>query len=83
MGNPMLPEGTVRTPSPPDAPLCYMCKYRRNIPGDAHSLCAGAIAVDQVTANAHGVRSGWFWWPFNFDPIWLESCGNYSPVATA
>lgn len=31
-----------------------------------------------VTGNAHGIRSGWFMWPMNFDPAWLESCDGFS-----
>jgi len=27
-----------------------------------------------VTGNPLGIRRGWFNWPFNFDPVWLESC---------
>ena len=27
-----------------------------------------------VRGNTHGVRSGWFIWPINFDPVWLEEC---------
>ena len=30
-----------------------------------------------IKANAHGVRSGWFMWPANFDPTWLENCDGY------
>jgi hypothetical protein len=31
----------------------------------------------QVTGNSHGVAKGWFNWPFNFDPTWLESCDGF------
>lgn len=27
-----------------------------------------------VYGKEHGIREGWFAWPINFDPIWLESC---------
>ena len=30
-----------------------------------------------VTADSHGVRMGWFNWPLNFDPIWLETCDGF------
>lgn len=33
-----------------------------------------------VTGNAHGIKHGWFNWPFNFDPIWLESCDGFEVV---
>ena len=30
-----------------------------------------------IKANAHGVKSGWFMWPVNFDPVWLENCDGF------
>ena len=27
--------------------------------------------------NTHGVRNGWFCWPMNFDPVWLENCDAF------
>ena len=30
-----------------------------------------------VKGNAHGIKSGWFMWPVNFDPIWLENCDGF------
>jgi hypothetical protein len=51
---------------------CYSCQYRRDVPGDAHSSCAATWA--KVKGDAHGIRSGWFFWPFNYDPTWLVSC---------
>jgi len=31
-----------------------------------------------ITANPTGVRKGWFFWPANFDPVWLENCDGYT-----
>lgn len=31
-----------------------------------------------VRGNTHGVRSGWFTWPINYDPVWLEICNMHS-----
>ncbi len=31
----------------------------------------------KVTGNEHGVKNGWFCWPFNFDPTWLETCDGF------
>lgn len=31
-----------------------------------------------VTGHPHGVRSGWFMWPANFDPTWLQSCDGFT-----
>ena len=31
-----------------------------------------------VKGDAHGIRHGWFNWPFNFDPVWLLSCDGFT-----
>jgi len=31
----------------------------------------------KIIGNAHGIRSGWFMWPANFDPCWLENCDGF------
>jgi len=33
----------------------------------------------KVTANPHGIRKGWFNHPYNFDPVWLETCTGFKP----
>jgi hypothetical protein len=71
-------------------PDCYKCKHRRNIPGDCHSECnhpeamtmmlgslLGKDVPNKVQGKAHGISHGWFNWPFNFDPIWLEKCSLF------
>ncbi len=30
-----------------------------------------------ICANPHGVKSGWFMWPVDFDPIWLTNCDGF------
>ena len=30
-----------------------------------------------VKGNPHGIRKGWFNWPWNFDPTWLETCDGF------
>lgn len=30
-----------------------------------------------IQAEPHGVRSGWFFWPANFDPRWLLNCNGF------
>ena len=82
-------------------PDCYRCKYRRDVPGDAHSSCdhpevgglggyfqalarvlsgryAGAAAALEIKGPPHGIAHGWFFWPANFDPVWLESCNGFT-----
>ena len=36
-----------------------------------------AIKKLGIKGSLHGIRSGWFLWPANFDPIWLESCNGF------
>ncbi len=31
-----------------------------------------------IKAHAHGIRMGWFAWPFNFDPTWLQACNGFT-----
>lgn len=57
-------------------PDCYKCVHRLEVPGSAHSRCNKHEA--KVTGNSHGRRMGWFSWPFNFDPVWLQSCDSFS-----
>lgn len=59
-----------------EKPNCYTCVHRSSVPGSAHSECNNHKA--DVFANYHGIRNGWFNWPFNFDPVWLVSCDGYS-----
>jgi len=40
--------------------------------------CEGGIfAPLNIQANARGIKMGWFSWPMNFDPAWLENCDGY------
>ena len=55
---------------------CYSCKHRRNIAGDAHISCAKPDPY--MEGNEHGIIHGWFFYPFNFDPVWkTKLCDNY------
>ena len=33
-----------------------------------------------ITAEPHGIRMGWFCWPYNFDPTWLRTCNGFEPL---
>lgn len=57
---------------------CYKCKHRSEVPGSAHSSCKNLKA--KVVGNSHGIKNGWFFWPFNFDPVWLEECDGFEEV---
>lgn len=59
-----------------DTTNCYKCVHRRGIPGDTHSACNNLKA--NAKGSEHGIKKGWFLWPFNFDPVWLESCEGFS-----
>ena len=37
----------------------------------------------QVKGNPHGISHGWFNWPWNFDPIWLEECDGFEAIPEA
>ena len=30
-----------------------------------------------ITGDPHGIKMGWFQWPFNFDPCWLLTCDGF------
>ena len=30
-----------------------------------------------IKGSAHGIQMGWFNWPYNFDPMWLEACSGF------
>jgi hypothetical protein len=58
-----------------EKPNCYECKHRGDLVYNVHSCCGNIKA--NVTGNAYGKSQGWFYWPTNFDPIWLESCDGF------
>jgi hypothetical protein len=62
-------------------PDCYKCKYRGDLAGDAHSCCNNNKA--KVKGDSYGIRSGWFFHPFNFDPTWLEECDGFEPIESS
>jgi hypothetical protein len=72
-----------------EKPNCYKCKHRSGLVYSAHSECKHPLAIYEARASiigktilnvrgsAHGVKNGWFLYPFNFDPTWLESCDGF------
>ena len=55
---------------------CRKCASMKEIRGDAHISCTRPDP--NMTGNEHGIRSGWFAYPFNFDPVWgTTECANY------
>lgn len=44
--------------------------------GRVPAITAGIEKLN-IKANPHGVRSGWFNFPYNFDPVWSENCEGF------
>ena len=36
-----------------------------------------SAAALNVKGDPHGIQNGWFSWPWNFDPTWLQSCDGF------
>jgi len=70
---------TYRGNVPGDAHSC--CRY----PGNDTDMFSGLFNNNNsengtklnIRGNLHGIRSGWFMWPVNFDPVWLENCDGF------
>ena len=43
--------------------------------GEGPQRAANAL---HISANYHGIKNGWFIWPVNFDPVWLEHCDGFT-----
>ena len=55
---------------------CYKCYHKRNIPANHHIQCINPD--ENMKGDEHGIKQGWFYYPFCFDPIWkLEKCNNF------
>lgn len=37
------------------------------------------MAKLNIQAESHGIKMGWFFWPVNFDPVWLRNCDGFTP----
>ena len=37
----------------------------------------GALKRLNISYNQHGYANGWFNWPLNFDPVWLDTCDGF------
>lgn len=63
-------------------PDCYQCEHKRSISGDSHVRCVAPRELHgvEVEGDLHGIKKGWFFWPYNFDPVWLKSCNSFSPM---
>lgn len=63
-------------------PICYQCRFREDLIGDAHSQCVNPKTRKELNIRAHecGIRNGWFNFPSNFDPVWLKNCDGYEEI---
>ena len=53
---------------------CNGCTFARSIPGDCHTRCAFKWFGSELTppkGDPHGIKNGWWRFPFNFDPTWM------------
>lgn len=44
--------------------------------GRVPPIQTGGLAV---RGNPDGIKKGWFNYPHNFDPVWLEECDGFEP----
>ena len=42
-----------------------------------HSITSEGSKKLGIVGNPHGIKMGWFIWPLNYDPIWLEKCNGF------
>ena len=55
---------------------CYLCKHKRDVPGNCHIRCAKPDP--NMTGYAHGIENGWFIYPYLFDPVWkTKECSMF------
>jgi len=48
--------------------------------GRSEPVCVNPKELN-IKANEHGIKSGWFNFPFNFDPVWLENCDGHEKIS--
>lgn len=61
---------------------CHECKFRRNVPGNAHIECVKPDV--NMSGDKHGIINGWFMYPTLFDPTWkTKKCVNATSVNRA
>uniref|UniRef100_A0A6M3LL24 Uncharacterized protein n=1 Tax=viral metagenome TaxID=1070528 RepID=A0A6M3LL24_9ZZZZ len=61
---------------------CYKCGYKGENPGSAHIRCKynwRNSKLEAPSGNPHGIRNGWYIFPVNFDPTWMQTdCPAFS-----
>lgn len=55
---------------------CYSCTHKKEVPGNCHIKCNKPDK--NMVGDSHGIKNGWFYYPFLFDPVWKKKlCENY------
>jgi hypothetical protein len=55
---------------------CYSCRWKSDVPGNAHIACDKPDAA--MIGNQRAYQKGWFFYPMLFDPVWKErDCSNF------
>ena len=43
---------------------------------------SSAASELKIIGNESGIARGYFFWPYNYDPIWLKNCEGFEPKDT-
>ena len=59
---------------------CRSCAYRGQNPGTHHIRCLFDWTGRPMPAGSrHGIVSGWYMFPLNYDPVWMaEECPEWA-----
>lgn len=60
---------------------CYDCKHQTLVIGSCHTNCTKPDP--DMTGDSYGRSQGWFFYPINFDPVWMtKECANFESVVS-
>lgn len=63
-----------------NAPMAGLMAIFASVGRCAPPVAGDAAAQLNIKCNSeHAIASGWFNWPWNFDPTWLGNCGGFKP----
>lgn len=62
-----------------NAPMAEMLAIFAGVGRSAPCINVVAAVELNIKADPHGIRKGWFNWPYNFDPHWLVNCNGFIP----
>lgn len=54
---------------------CRSCLFMQTNPGTHHISCKKRNVL--VAGSEHGIKNGWFSFPYDLDPIWLDECISF------